>query len=49
MNLSVGDEITVEYLPVEDHNLVGILGVLEINGEQNPYFENVFMVGPPSA
>lgn len=46
--LSVGKEVTVEYLPLKS-NLGGIIGVLQINGEPNPYFENAVVVGPPSA
>ncbi len=45
--LSVGMEVTVEYLPKES-NLGGIIGVLRINEEPNPYFENAMVIGSPS-
>jgi len=46
--LSVGDEVTVEYLPLDGH-LDGIVGVLSIDGEPNPYFESPWRSGPPTA
>jgi hypothetical protein len=41
--LSVGDEITVEYLALP-LNIENPIGVLQINGEQNPYFENAWKI-----
>lgn len=46
--LAVGDEVTVEYLPLDGH-LDGIVGVLSIDGEPNPYFESPWRSGPPTA
>ena len=46
--LSIGQEATVEYLPLEEIELAGTLGILRINEEDNPYFENALNVGPPA-
>ncbi len=46
--MSVGDAVTVEYLPL-DSELAGILGVLRIDDEPNPYFESAWRSGPPTA
>lgn len=46
--LSVGDEITVEYLALPS-NIGNPIGILQINGKQNPYFENAWKIGIPTA
>lgn len=46
--LSIGQEATIEYLPLEKRDLAGTLGILRINEEDNPYFESAINVGPPA-
>ena len=46
--LAGGDVITVEYLPL-DSDLAGIVGVLRVDGEPNPYLESAWRSGPPTA
>lgn len=46
--LAVGDVVTVEYLPL-DSGIGGIVGVLRVDGEPNPYFESAWRSGPPTA
>jgi hypothetical protein len=46
--LSVGDVVTVEYLPLKS-GIGGIVGVLRVDGEPNPYFESAWRSGPPTA
>ena len=47
-DLAVGDEVTVEYLPL-DGGLGGFVGVLRVDGQTNPYLENPWRTGPPTA
>lgn len=46
--ISVGDVVTVEYLPL-DSGPAGVVGVLRVDGEPNPYFDSAWRSGPPTA
>jgi len=46
--IAIGDTVTVEYLPLGAGN-AGIVGVLSVDGEPNPYFESAWRSGPPTA
>ncbi len=43
--LPIGHEASVEFLPTNGQPVLH--GVLRINGEDNPYFSNAVVVGPP--
>ena len=46
--LAVGDVVAVEYLPL-DEELGGVVGVLKVDDEPNPYLESAWRSGPPTA
>jgi len=47
-DFDLGDKITIEYLQGKNQSIPSSQ-VLKINNQSNPYFEKVWIIGPPTA